>query len=53
MTTEYIIYFKDVILVSFHMENRWYTVLPLVVSEEMNTYIPVGGHFEFYAKWPP
>ena len=29
-----------------------HTVFHLVVSEEMNTYIPGGGHFEFYAKWP-
>ena len=28
-------------------------VFPLVVSEEMNTYIPGGGHFEFYTRWPP
>ena len=30
-----------------------HTVFPLNVSEEMNTYIPGGGHFEFYARWPP
>ena len=30
-----------------------HTVFHLVVSEEMNTYIPRGGHFEFYARWPP
>ena len=29
-----------------------HTVFHLLVSEEMNTYIPGGGHFEFYAKWP-
>ena len=25
----------------------------LVVSEQINTYLPGGGHFEFYARWPP
>ena len=30
-----------------------HTVLPLVVNEEMNTYLTRGGHFEFYARWPP
>ena len=30
-----------------------HTVFSMVVSEEMNTYLPGGGHFEFYARWPP
>ena len=30
-----------------------YTMFPLVVGNEMNTYILGGGNFEFYAKWPP
>ena len=30
-----------------------HTIFSLVVSEEMNTHLPGGGHFEFYTSWPP
>ena len=39
---------EDGFLVSFHMEDRWYTqLLSLIVSEEVKTYLPGGGHSEF------
>ena len=47
MTTEHISDLKDGFLVSFHMENRWYTQFFPVGEQEMNTTFPVAVILNF------